>query len=126
MQAPMSIEEMQAQAENPLDVNLDKYIDNAEHDAKLDVDVIKDEFAAIREARKKQADAIELANDTEFWFCVFFQTREQKEAYCKAMGYEHDKYIDGEAEAHRQGIALPERPAPYKIGLVDKKLANLT
>lgn len=83
-----------------------------------------------REQREGQKKAIELANDTEFWFAVYFQTREQKEAFLRAIGYggaqDPDKYLDGQELAEKQGIKLPARPAPYKVGRIDKKLADLT
>jgi hypothetical protein len=47
-------------------------------------------------------------NDSEYWVCIYFGTREQKETYLAAahlidLG---DKYLDGEAVAERQGISL--------------------
>ena len=90
--------------------------------------VIAEEFAAIHEGRRKQAVSIELANDTEYWFAMYFQTRDQKEAFLKAMGWfeRGDKYLDGTAVAKKLGIELPPRPAPYKVGRLDKKLFDLT
>jgi hypothetical protein len=121
-----SLAEMQAAAINPLDRNSENYLDNGEHDAALDVETIRDEFAEIRAAREQQAAAVELANDSEFWFGVYFQTRAQKEAFVAALGIEQDKYLDGQVLADAMGIKLPPRPAPYKVGRVDKKLADLT
>lgn len=83
-----------------------------------------------KEQREGQRVAVELANDTEFWFAVYFQSREQKEAYLRAIGYggpkDPDKYIDGQRLAAKQCIALPARPAPYKVGKLDKKLKDMT
>jgi hypothetical protein len=123
---PKTIAELEAENSNPLDRNNPNYINEAEHDADLDVAVIADEFKAIRAARAQQAAAVELANDSEFWCAFYFQTREQKEAFVKFFGIEQDKYIDGEVAAAKMGIELPPRPAPYKVGRVDKKLADLT
>lgn len=90
--------------------------------------VIEDEFAAIREGREQQRKAIELANDSEFWFAVYFQTREQKERFLEAMDWiKHgDKYLDGRWVAKQHGVELPPRPAPYKVGRLDAKLKDLT
>lgn len=121
-----TITEMAKANENPLDRNNEHYLNDAEHDSELDAGVIADEFAVIRAARKQQAEAIELANDSEFWFAMYFQTREQKEAFVAALGLKQDKYIDGQEAARIMGIALPPRPAPYKVGKVDRKLAELT
>ncbi|WP_211440941.1 hypothetical protein [Collimonas humicola] len=121
-----TIAEMERANENPLDRNNERYLNDAEHDSELDAGVIADEFATLRAARKQQADAIELANDSEFWFAMYFQTREQKEAFVAALGLKQDKYIDGQEAARILGITLPPRPAPYKVGKVDRKLAALT
>jgi len=112
--------------ENPLDRNNPLYLNDAEHDSALDAPVIGDEFAAMREARKKQAEAVELSNDSEFWCAFYFQTREQKEVFINHFGIKQDKYVDGQAAAAAMGIELPARPAPYKLGKVDRNLADLT
>lgn len=108
--------------------NGDRYGENIEENSALDDAVIVDEFQSIRDGRKKQAESIELANDTEYWYAMYFQSREQKEAFLKAMKwFEHgDKYIDGRWAAKKLGIELPARPAPYKVGAIDKKLKDLT
>ncbi len=113
---------------SPLDANEALYTDNIEANTALDDATIVSEFSAIREGRQAQARAIELANDTEYWFAVYFQSREQKEAFLKAMKwFEHgDKYLDGQYVAKKQGVSLPPRPAPYKVGKLDKKLVDLT
>lgn len=121
-----TLAELELEATNPLDRNNERYTGDAEHDALLDMEVIEDEFAAIHAARKQQAEAVELANDSEFWFCMYFQTREQKEAFVKHFGFATDKYIDGQEAARQLGIELPARPAPYKVGRIDAKLAKLT
>lgn len=115
---------------NPLDDPrvTGKHNGNIEHDTAVDNDEIFDQFAAIREGRKQQEEARLLANDTEFWFAAYFQSREQKEAFLKAMDwFQHgDKYLDGRYLARTQGIELPARPAPYKVGKLDAKFVGLT
>jgi hypothetical protein len=131
---PPTIAERLAQPVNPLDVNNDRYTGDDEHDTALDMAVMADEFAAIRAARDQQRQAIELANDSEYWFAVYFQTREQKEAFLQKMmtadgtpwSEQGDKYLDGQQLAKRHGIDMPPRPAPYKVGKLDKKLTDLT
>lgn len=114
---------------NPLDVNEPLYTGNTEHDTSLDTTTMMDAFSSIRNARAEQAAAVALANETEYWFCVYFQSTAQKDAYLAAMmaplGIDSDKYIDGVALAAAQGVALPKRPAPYKVGRLDKKLSDL-
>lgn len=102
--------------------------DNAEQNNQLVDEVVVEEFAAIHAGRKQQADAIDLANDDEFWCAFYFQTRAQKEHFLTVLKLiDHgDKYLDGEVVAKRMGIELPPRPAPYKVGKLDKKLTELT
>lgn len=122
----MSLAEQAKANENPLDRNNALYLNDTKHDSALNAAVIGDEFAAMREARKKQAEAVERSNDSEFWCAVYFQTREQKEAFINHSGIKQDKYVDGQTAAAAMGIALPARPAPYKLGKVDRKLPDLT
>lgn len=104
------------------------YTGNFEQDGATDDKVIDTEFAALREGRKQQQQAVELANDSEYWFAMYFQTREQKERFLAAMKWiaHGDKYLDGQWVAKKQGIELPPRPAPYKVGRLDRKLTDLT
>jgi hypothetical protein len=131
---PPTIAERLSQPANPLDANNERYTGGDEHDTALDMAVMADEFAAIRAARDQQRQAVELANDSEYWFAVYFQTREQKEAFLQKMmaadgtpwSEQGDKYLDGQQLAKRHGIDVPPRPAPYKVGKLDKKLTDLT
>lgn len=58
--------------------------------------------------------------DSEYWLCLVFQTREQKEAFLKLTGWgeklDGDKYLSGTRLAKLLGVALPAgprwRPAP--------------
>ncbi len=104
-----------------------EYTGNVEEDSRLEGEVM----AAVlkqKEARERQAAAVDLANETEFWFAMYFQTREQKDAFLKAVKWFEmgDKYLDGLLVAKEMGVELPPRPAPYKVGRIDKKLAALT
>lgn len=53
--------------------------------------------------------------DTEYWLCVVFEDRAQKQAFVKALGMlkEGDKYIDGRQLAHRFNIEIPESTMRY-------------
>lgn len=110
-----------AKVKNPLD-DLE-YTGNVEVDSANEAEVIR---LAVEE--RKQRDSIELANDTEFWFSVYFQTREQKEVFLAALDLlaHADKYLDGQFVAKKLGISLPPRPAPYKVGRVVKSLDSMT
>lgn len=54
------------------------------------------------------------ATDSEYWVCVCFQTREQKEDFLDRMGWTPmgDKYLDGLDVAALHGIKLPPAPQP--------------
>jgi hypothetical protein len=102
--------------------------DDIGEDAKQEMDTFRAEFSKLA---KSEVDGAILANDSEFWCALVFQTREQKEAFLKAMGWikNGDKYIDGQWAAKKQGITLPEAPSQLAYYLRDlrvkKKFAEL-
>nr|DAI74436.1 MAG TPA: Regulatory protein E2 barrel, DNA BINDING PROTEIN.8A [Caudoviricetes sp.] len=64
--------------------------------------------------------------DTEYWFCVCFTSREQKEEFLKKIGMETDvKYIDGKdmARAYRKAIKTPDLDFA-KVKPYDKEYCN--
>ena len=66
--------------------------------------------------------------DSEFWFCVCFQTRAQKDEFLAKMGLMEigDKYLDGLAVAEKQGIKL-EAPTPsIRKPRLNKRWTDLT
>lgn len=77
-----------------------------------------DEFAAMKQMMKDSDKAYrerrELVTDTEYWFAVCFETREQKEMFLQAMGWIllGDKYLDGTQLARLQNIPLPKVELP--------------
>lgn len=91
------------------------------------------EASALLTAFKKKAEAeqsrFELATDSEFWFAVCFQSREQKEAFLKAISWlsHGDKYLDGLTLAGQMGITLPRvtLPKPRKSTRFAKLATNL-
>lgn len=76
-------------------------------DAEADLSEIEKAF---RERKKCEAERFKIATQSEYWFCVCFQSQEQKDAFLKAVGiYEWgDKYIDGVEWAKAQDIELPK------------------
>lgn len=103
--------------------------ESMEENAELTLEMAK-AILVNKTQREGQQKAIELANETEYWFAVYFQTVEQKNAFLTGIKYTGekvgDKYIDGQDLAKHLGVELPPRPAPYKVGRLDKKLAALT
>lgn len=78
---------------------------------------------------KLESDRFRLATDSEYWACICFQTREQKEHFLKILSIIDlgDKYLDGQMVAKRLGIELPAANVPYNVSdKEDKKLIKLT
>ena len=101
-------------------VNLPEPTGDPEVDCKQDLDALQQGF---RDAIKREDKRFELATDSEYWFAVCFQTREQKEFFLKAMElFEHsDKYLNGDVVAEKLGVKLPEANVPYRTeGKIDK------
>lgn len=104
---------------------------SVEYSGEVEADT-KREFTALELAFKEQAKAEKAtqkyANDTEFWFCACFQSREQVEEFLQKLGFDKDvKYLAGNALAERLGIELTQYPEPTRSrkGL-DKTLTALT
>jgi hypothetical protein len=102
---------------------------DTEADAKADLDALAGGF---RERAKAEARRFELATDSEYWCCLCFQTREQKEAFLGALNLllHGDKYIDGRVVAKQLGITLPAADVPFNtsakvdptwVEFIDKK-----
>ena len=91
---------------NPLDT-VDYSAGDPEVSSQEEASALLDGF---RERAKREAERFTLATDSEFWFAVGFQSREQKEAFMAAMkwlGY-GDKYLNGCHIAEDSGIKLPQ------------------
>lgn len=64
-----------------------------------------------RERMKQENNRFRDMCDTEYWFCVCFTSREQREEFMKKAGLPTDeKYIDGRemAKAFRKSIKTPD------------------
>jgi len=91
-----------------------------------------EDVAAIENGFKKRANdesrRFALATDTEYWACLCFQTREQKEAFLKALNLIHlgYRYLDGQDVARILGVTLPSADVPYNTSeKIDKTWAGL-
>lgn len=99
---------------------------NPEVDSLADLDAVQ---AAFRKRAQQEDKRRELATDSEHWFAVCFQTREQKEVFLKALNLiaGGDKYLDGQVVARVLGVDLPPEDVPYlPEGKVDKKWLEFT
>ena len=76
---------------------------------------------------KREKQGMALANDSEYWCALVFETREQKEAFLEAMKLAKlgDKYINGLAAARIMGIKLPPSPVFRGLKQASGKLAKL-
>ena len=92
-----------------------------------DVKQIHDKFADdVKKVRQQMFDI----TDTEYWVCVVFQSREQKNEFLEKSGWAAkdlgDKYIDGMLLAYTMDVELTSRIPPEAHIRVDRRLADLT
>lgn len=71
-----------------------------------------------------------LATDSEFWFTICFESRDQKDMFLKKTGWQNlgNKYIDGTDLARHMDIELPTVTLANRnaVKRKDKKLSKLT
>ena len=119
--ARQKLESAKVAAKNAVNVRknpVPRYVDipeqtgDAEADSAADLDAVQ---AGFRKRAKDEGKRFALATDTEYWSCICFQTREQKEAFLAAIGVLQygDKYLDGALVAKALGIDLPSADVPY-------------
>lgn len=105
---------------SPVLYNIPEQTGNPEIDSKADLNEVQKSF---RERIKMENERFQNTTDSEYWFAVCFQTREQKEAFLKAMNLFliGDKYLDGVEVAKQLGINIPAANINYlPNGKVDK------
>jgi hypothetical protein len=79
-------------------------------------------------ARARQEDQrFEDATDSEYWVCLCFQTRDQKEEFLRKKGWLDlgDKYLDGMMVAEEEGITLESRIPPLPELTIDRRYTRL-
>lgn len=109
----------------PQYVDMPEMTGDAELDSKADLEAIDEGFRA---RAKDEAARFRLATDSEYWFCVCFQSREQKEEFLRKMDLIDigDKYLDGQLVAGRLGVEISEQDVPYNTSSkIDTKLLKL-
>lgn len=91
----------------------DDPLSDTEYTGYLDEDMgeqLSDLQKGFQERSQKEKDRFQRATDPEFWFAVYFATREEKEAFLQAMNLRKnvygDRYIDGRRWAKQAGIDL--------------------
>lgn len=112
--ARAKVKDLRALKANPLStyVDLPEETGNAEADSAADLSAVQ---AGFRRRAKDESTRFALATDTEYWACLCFQTRQQKEAFLKALDLLKfgDKYLDGQRVAAQLGVELPAADVPY-------------
>ena len=115
-----------AQKEHPFDKI--EYTGNDEVDAAQEFNEAQKIF---HQRNKDEQERFRLATDSEYWACLVFQTREQKEAFLNYMKWirHGDKYIDGVKVAREMNVPIPSAQVPYNTSegkSVTKNLRDLT
>jgi hypothetical protein len=105
-----------------------EYTDNDEVDTAQEFNEIQKGFMA---RNKAEQERFQLATDSEYWCCLVFQSREQKEQFLRAMKWmvHGDKYIDGVKVAKSLNVDLLSVKVPYNTSegnSVSKNLKELT
>lgn len=75
-----------------------EYADDLSADSSAECDALQ---VAYKDRRSKEAVRFRAATDSEYWFAVCFQSREEKDAFLAEFGLGRlgNKYIDGAALA---------------------------
>jgi hypothetical protein len=110
----------------PQYVEMPEITGDAELDSINDLNAI---HAGFRARSKDESKRFQLATDSEYWVCVCFQTKDQKNEFLKKSGLISigDKYLDGKMVANRLGIDIADADMVYNTSSKqDKKLIKLT
>ncbi|UUV33587.1 hypothetical protein NQK81_09070 [Amycolatopsis roodepoortensis] len=84
-----------------------EYTGDEEDDARAELDALHRGF---RERTARELERMQLATESEYWFCVCFKSQDDKDAFLAAAGLVviGDKYLDGYATAELLGVTMPE------------------
>lgn len=74
------------------------------------VAVLTEQQQQAKDARKAELARIRTITDSEYWIALCWESREQKDAFLKAVGlFDYgDKYLDGRLFAEAMGIEMPK------------------
>ena len=111
---------------HPFDVI--EYTGNDEVDTAQEFNEVQKGFM---ERNRAEQERFRLATDSEYWCCLVFQSREQKEQFLQAMKWmvHGDKYIDGVKVAKTLNVELNSVKVPYNTSegkSVTQNLKDLT
>lgn len=112
--------------DNPKTPEVDLSADSLEAMEQGTIAELTEVESGFRERMKAENKRFRDMCDTEYWFCVCFTSREQKEEFLQKIGIDTDlKYIDGKdmARAYRKAIQTPDMEFA-KIRPFDKDYLN--
>jgi len=114
------------------ETGMENPLEDIEYTGDIEADSRQEQSAALRHViahKKSMREQWRVTVDTEFWFAVCFQSREQKETFLQKAGLSElgDKYLDGLRLAEKFGIMIEEialearRPDKPPRGLRERK-----
>jgi hypothetical protein len=92
--------------------------------AETGLNEIKNAFRLRREQENKRfLDA----TDTEYWICLCFQSREQKEEFVEKTGWcqRDEKYLNGVKVARKLGLTLAEIKSNFVLAKPDTMMSDI-
>lgn len=100
------------------------YTGNAEQDSALEMSAT---LKAFKDRAKAEEKRMQDATDSEFWLCVCFQNRKQKEEFLAKLGLlaDGDKYLNGQKVATAIGVELTPTDVSFRDARIDPKYAAL-
>lgn len=112
--AKKKIREIKGLKKNPIPTyyEMPEQTGNPETDSSADLSALD---AGFRARMKDEGRRFELATDTEYWACLCFQSRDQKEEFLTKLNLLQigDKYLDGQEVAKQLGVDLKPENIRY-------------
>jgi hypothetical protein len=73
--------------------------------------------ASFAQRAKLEKERIQTTVDSEYWVCISFDSRQQKHAFLRAMGWDKlgNKFLDGVELAKLLGVELPATPPALRF-----------
>lgn len=86
-----------------------------------------EKLKAFIDAREKAREEGKDLVDTDFWLCLVFDSKQQKQAFLAASGAEtlYEMYASGVQIAERFGVQVPASRTKVRTVRIDKALADL-
>lgn len=112
-----------------LDESVPRVLDGVEATGDLEADALAEldaVQAGFRERRQRESERYELAVYADYWTCLCFATKAQRDTFLRAVGWPDldggKRYLDGRAVARHMGVEIPPDPDwghPRRDGSLD-------